>query len=147
MSKNQVVDSMEDKELFERFKSMGASIFDAYKLPHEFSVENISKLEKQTIKFIKEAKKTKEPIYSLTVAVIGYLLGETIIRNIEGAKWVTDGDEIWDYYIEHPAPEGSTFQAFPFIRAVRFFQKHKTYGLTFYLNGVKFMSEVGLSNL
>lgn len=147
MNNNQIINGVSDKELFEHFKSQGAGIFAHMHLPEEFSVETVRQLEQKSIDFIKEAKKTKEPIYTITVVVTGFMLGETIASLFDNAKWVTDADEIWDYYVELSAPDGSTFKAYPFIRASKFFGKYKTYGLTSYLYGVQVTSQKGLSNL
>ncbi|MGG1518459.1 hypothetical protein ABE504_23780 [Paenibacillus oryzisoli] len=136
----------EYKELFKLFQEKGASYFDVFNLPQEFSLVNITRLEKKQIKLIKDIKKANEPLLAVTVALTGFLLGETIAR-LYNATWVTEADEIWDYYLEHTSPDGSQFKVFPLVRTIKFFEKHKTYGLTSYVHGVELMFRKGLSNL
>lgn len=67
-----------------------------------------------------------KPALATTYIPFGIHLGETIVRSIEGAKWVLPGkgENLFDAKIEVPLSGGDadTVELYPFVRVMKYFE-------------------------
>ena len=82
---------------------------------------------------LKDLESTIDSLYPLghnpldtTVFMLGYYLGETIVKNVDGAKWITPvGSEdenpyLWGISVPVKASDGTKFTAFPMERVANY---------------------------
>jgi hypothetical protein len=109
-----LIDSMRGKEM--------EPIFLTFGIQSLYTEENLNAIEQVINRLFPEERE----VLPTTVIPFGYMLGETLVRNIPDAKWKTDVDEIWDIAVEIPIKKENTdannMVILPFVRADKFFK-------------------------
>lgn len=130
---------MKAKEILDGLREGTEHVFRLNGLPTSYQEEDLDLFED----FINELYPDEGmPSSPMIIPPFGYYLGETIVRNIPGAKWELDEpiDNIARLSISVPARNGDeTARLYPFIRAQKFFQDRSD-GLSVYFRGVNLMS-------
>lgn len=64
------------------------------------------------------------PKHATTIVPMGYVLGETLIRNFPNAEWITQAENVFDIEIKIwiKEEEGKYIKAKPFLRVLKFFE-------------------------
>lgn len=109
-------------------------LFNLIGVPNDFEPDSLERLED-----IINLVWPNEPVQEMTSVIpFGFLLGETLVRHLPGAKWVTeDAKDLFDVSVEVPAGEAIQ-KVMPFRRVNNFFND-RTDGLAVVYRMVEMM--------